>query len=195
LTTPKCGVNLKWMHRQRTMQLLNFKHLSMRCVCKILTRFALPPTELRVNCVSFRRKRMVIVSHSAAVQCFLTTLLEIKHPFRSKSMKAFVLVKTFFEQFFSFVQVRLCAILSSVIESSISLLKSSSNNTIYASFLHKTPIDTLLINWMSTQQYFTGTKFDNLKTISVHLVDIWNMIESFRENGLNALPISTQVAI
>ncbi|VDK65964.1 unnamed protein product [Anisakis simplex] len=33
------------------------------------------------------------------------------------------------------------------------------------------------------------------KKTNVHLVDIWNMIESFRENGLNALPISTQVAI
>uniref|UniRef100_A0A915C5R3 Dystrobrevin n=2 Tax=Parascaris univalens TaxID=6257 RepID=A0A915C5R3_PARUN len=31
------------------------------------------------------------------------------------------------------------------------------------------------------------------KKTSVHLVDIWNMIESFRENGLNALPITTQV--
>ncbi|MFH4977741.1 hypothetical protein AB6A40_004450 [Gnathostoma spinigerum] len=31
------------------------------------------------------------------------------------------------------------------------------------------------------------------KKTNVHLVDIWNMIESFRENGLNALPITTQV--
>ncbi|WKX91148.1 hypothetical protein Q1695_009745 [Nippostrongylus brasiliensis] len=27
----------------------------------------------------------------------------------------------------------------------------------------------------------------------LHLVDIWNMIESFRENGLNAMPIHTQI--
>ncbi|VDN05545.1 unnamed protein product [Thelazia callipaeda] len=33
------------------------------------------------------------------------------------------------------------------------------------------------------------------KKTSVHLVDIWNMIESFRENGLNALPITSQVKI
>lgn len=33
------------------------------------------------------------------------------------------------------------------------------------------------------------------KKTNVHLVDIWNMIESFRENGLNALPIVTQVKI
>ncbi|TKR92701.1 hypothetical protein L596_007303 [Steinernema carpocapsae] len=31
------------------------------------------------------------------------------------------------------------------------------------------------------------------KKTNVHLVDIWNMIESFRENGLNALPIHAQV--
>ncbi|VDM61132.1 unnamed protein product [Angiostrongylus costaricensis] len=31
------------------------------------------------------------------------------------------------------------------------------------------------------------------KKTNVHLVDIWNMIESFRENGLNALPIHTQI--
>ncbi|VDM94655.1 unnamed protein product, partial [Onchocerca ochengi] len=31
------------------------------------------------------------------------------------------------------------------------------------------------------------------KKTNVHLVDIWNMIESFRENGLNALPITSQV--
>ncbi|PIO76145.1 EF-hand [Teladorsagia circumcincta] len=30
------------------------------------------------------------------------------------------------------------------------------------------------------------------KKTNVHLVDIWNMIESFRENGLNAMPIHTQ---
>ncbi|EFO23669.1 hypothetical protein LOAG_04814 [Loa loa] len=33
------------------------------------------------------------------------------------------------------------------------------------------------------------------KKTNVHLVDIWNMIESFRENGLNALPITSQVKI
>ncbi|KAL6729653.1 hypothetical protein Aduo_000691 [Ancylostoma duodenale] len=31
------------------------------------------------------------------------------------------------------------------------------------------------------------------KKTNVHLVDIWNMIESFRENGLNAMPIHTQI--
>ncbi|KAK0426155.1 hypothetical protein QR680_009559 [Steinernema hermaphroditum] len=31
------------------------------------------------------------------------------------------------------------------------------------------------------------------KKTNVHLVDIWNMIESFRENGLNALPTHAQV--
>ncbi|PAV85383.1 hypothetical protein WR25_09822 [Diploscapter pachys] len=31
------------------------------------------------------------------------------------------------------------------------------------------------------------------KKTNVHLVDIWNMIESFRENGLNALPIHTSI--
>uniref|UniRef100_A0A915DFH9 ZZ-type domain-containing protein n=1 Tax=Ditylenchus dipsaci TaxID=166011 RepID=A0A915DFH9_9BILA len=30
---------------------------------------------------------------------------------------------------------------------------------------------------------------------NVHLVDIWNMIESFRENGLNAMPITAQLKI
>ncbi|VDM92367.1 unnamed protein product, partial [Litomosoides sigmodontis] len=33
------------------------------------------------------------------------------------------------------------------------------------------------------------------KKTNVHLVDIWNMIESFRENGLNALPVTSQVKI
>ncbi|CAJ0592499.1 unnamed protein product [Cylicocyclus nassatus] len=31
------------------------------------------------------------------------------------------------------------------------------------------------------------------KKTNVHMVDIWNMIESFRENGLNAMPIHTQI--
>lgn len=31
--------------------------------------------------------------------------------------------------------------------------------------------------------------------ISVHLVDIWNIIESFRENGLNAVESTTEVKV
>jgi hypothetical protein len=30
-------------------------------------------------------------------------------------------------------------------------------------------------------------------SFSVHLVDIWNMIESFRENGLNAVAVRAEV--
>lgn len=32
-------------------------------------------------------------------------------------------------------------------------------------------------------------------TATVHLVDIWNMIEAFRENGMNAMPVHSQVFI
>lgn len=31
--------------------------------------------------------------------------------------------------------------------------------------------------------------------VSVHLVDIWNMIEAFRDNGLNTLDHSTEMSV
>ncbi|KAH7727783.1 Zinc fingerZZ type family protein [Aphelenchoides avenae] len=42
--------------------------------------------------------------------------------------------------------------------------------------------------------YRTGCKLRFIqKKTNVHLVDIWNMIESFRENGLNAMPMNSHL--
>lgn len=32
-------------------------------------------------------------------------------------------------------------------------------------------------------------------TVSVHLVDVWNMIEAFRDNGLNTLEHNTELSV
>ncbi|VDN53073.1 unnamed protein product [Dracunculus medinensis] len=45
----------------------------------------------------------------------------------------------------------------------------------------------------ATYRAASKIRFIQTKT-NVHLVDIWNIIESFRENGLNALPVTSQDA-
>lgn len=44
--------------------------------------------------------------------------------------------------------------------------------------------------------YRTACKLRFVQTkTNVHLVDIWNMIESFRENGLNAMAMNSHLKI